>query len=179
LEAPILICFAKQRGWRAAFSRWLMKSKFNFVFILFLDPLWNSWQTVDISQETVQILPAQISLDRVESVECLKYGHRSLIHGLQAACAMIGTSCSYWGYVSDLFRLASWRFLGLGWHSRLNDLSKYLCVDFAVGFLQLSGISSALQLDPSVMSPGDLRAFLSNNGGFEVVRLPAGFRDDT
>ena len=175
----MLICFASTKGWRSCLVRWISRSKFNFVFILFLDSLWSAWQTVDVSNETIQILPACISLECVESVECVKYSRRSMVHGLQAACAMIGSPCSYWGYVRDLFHLGFWRVFGLSWQSRLNDFSRYTCVDFTVGFLQLSGISSALQLDPSMMSPGDLRAFLADNGGFEVTRCPvAGFQHD-
>ena len=151
--------------------RWLLRSQFNHAFILFLDPMWEEWQTVDITKSGVQILPWYKSLGRVKEIECWKY-RRTLIHGLQASSNLIGQKYDWLGLAINVLRLFIWRLFGRRWKTPLHDVTRYMCFEFIISLIQLAGISSALQLEPSVTPPEELRNFLKLNGGFEVVSCP-------
>lgn len=168
---PVLICFAATKEWWAAPLRWLLRSKYNHLFIMYYSVLWERWKTIDITKYGVQELPAIRSLHRVEKIECWKY-HRSLIHGLQATGNLIGSEYDWLGLIANIARLFIWRVLGLEWRAPLQDASRFMCFEFGIHLLHLAGISNSFCLEPSITAPEEFRNFLKNNGGFETVNCP-------
>lgn len=170
-DSPVLICFVATKEWWAPAMRWLLRCEYNHSFVLFLDPMWKEWQTIDITRDGVQILPWYKSFGRVKEIECWKY-KRSLLHGLQDSNNLIGAKYDWLGLAINVLRLFIWRLFGRRWRTPLHDVTRYMCFEFVVSLLQLAGISSALQLEPSLTPPDELRKFLQNNEGFEVVSCP-------
>lgn len=170
-HTPILLCFVATKEWWAKPLRWLLRSRYNHLFVLYYSVLWERWKTIDITKYGVQELPAIRSFNRVKEIECWKY-HRSLIHGLQASGNLIGSEYDWLGLIANIIRLCIWRIFGLQWRSPLHDMTRFMCFEFGIQLLRLAGITSAFQLEPSVTSPEELRDFLKNNGGFETVKCP-------
>lgn len=151
--------------------RWLLRCKYNHMIVLFLSPLFGRWMSIDITKEGVQIVPASKSFERIEEIECWKY-RRSFVNGIQATSNLIGAKYDWLGLSINIIRLFLWRLFGLKWERPLHDVTRYMCFEFGITMLKLSGISSALHMDASVTPPEDLRQYLIHNGGFEVVACP-------
>jgi hypothetical protein len=148
--------------------RYLTNSPINHVFLTFESTEWGGEWVAQADQEGVRLLPIKRALkgaEYVEQYECLM----SLSSGMKEMAKYVGCKYDWKGVIWGIFCLAMWKLFMVKFFKRHHSLSRMFCSEFVAEILKQSQVPETERWDTSLISPGDIRAFVLMSKLFRKV----------
>jgi len=173
MKERILIVPAATKEWWASIIRFVLRSKFNHIFIIYESMLWGSWWAVDIRKYGVVKVPSEKATDRVKYAEFWEC-RLPLERGLKETRKYVLSGYDILGVISASIKWALWRFTGFEWTRPVHSADKMWCPEYVAMIIRMSGIPHAESMEPAVSFPGDIQSFMDSSIYFKQVDNPFG-----
>ena len=170
----VYLVLAATNALYARFLRWLMGSNVNHAMIVYMDRTWGDWWAVEVDERGVRLAPLYTLRERYLRYEFYRCDDAEYSLAFPAMRNEVGSKYDWLALGINVLRYIVWRISGKRWLSPLHSLSRMMCTEFMVHFMQKAGIDGADELTPSLTSPVALQDFFNMHSDIHRVEGAGG-----
>ena len=177
-EIKTLLCLSASSEFYGRWIRRITRSPVNHAFIMFQHPDFSGdrWWAVQVAEQGVVMEPAEkvVHGPTLTLLECYEYQDGSLWPGVQANFDAMGDKYDWAGIFGFLIMIEAKRLFGIKIPNLYHGTGRYFCSEYCASVLKRSNIHWAKCLDPSTISPANLREmiFCRLGKGWAEVECP-------